>query len=109
MKNQVRPEATTIPLTAPYAVESGGAALIGARVFISLAKLANGEIGQFTREGEYTYAKATGTGTGGAQGALVYWDNTAKVFTAVSTSNTLAGFFTVTAGNNDTTCQFALT
>jgi predicted RecA/RadA family phage recombinase len=106
MKNQVRSEATTIPLTAPYAVESGGAALIGAYVFISLAKLASGEIGQFTREGEFTYAKATGTGTGGAQGALIYWDNTAKLFTGVATGNTLAGFFSVAAGNTDATCQF---
>jgi len=109
MKNEIYPEAEIIPLTAPYAVEPGAAALIGSKVFVSLAKLANGEIGQWKRNGAHTFPKATTAGTGGAQGALAYWNNTAKSVTASASGNTLMGFFLNTCVDADTTCQVVLT
>jgi predicted RecA/RadA family phage recombinase len=108
MKNEILSEARIIPLTAPYAVEPGAGALVGATFAISLAKLASGEIGQFVREGAFTLPKATTAGTGGAQGALAYWNNTAKSVTASASGNTLIGFFLVTCVDADTTCQVVI-
>ena len=109
MKNQILPAADTIQLTAPYAVDPGNGALIGATFAVSLAKLASGEIGQWLRKGAFTLPKATTAGTGGAQGALAYWNNTAKSVTAVSSGNTLIGFFLVTCADAATTCDVVLT
>lgn len=110
MKNQILQSADIVQLAAPYAVEPGGGALIGATFAISLAKLANGEIGQWMRgKGAWTLPKATTAGTGGAQGALAYWNNTAKSVTAVSSGNTLIGFFLNTCTDAATTCEVVLT
>jgi predicted RecA/RadA family phage recombinase len=108
MKNQILQAADTVQLTAPYAVEAGNGALIGATFAVSLAKLASGEIGQWLRKGAFVLPKATTAGTGGAQGALAYWNNTAKSVTAVSSGNTLIGFFLNTCTDAATTCEVVL-
>jgi predicted RecA/RadA family phage recombinase len=107
-KNPVYPGDHSLPLTAPYAVASGGAALIGAIVAVAVVDLASGAVGTFMLDGTYIFPKNTGTGTGGAQGAKAYWDNTAKKFTAVSTGNTLAGIFFKTCTDAATTCEVRL-
>lgn len=108
MKNLILPNADIIPLTAPYALESGSGALIGATFAVSIAKLASGEIGQFRRKGLVSLPKATTAGTGGAQGALAYWNNTAKSVTASASGNTLIGFFASTCTDAATTCDVVI-
>jgi predicted RecA/RadA family phage recombinase len=108
MNNAVYPGDCSLPLAAPYAVSSGGAALIGAIVVASVVDLASGAVGTFMLDGTYTFPKSTGTGTGGAQGAKAYWDNTAKKFTAVATNNTLAGIFSKICADGATTCEVRL-
>ena len=107
MKNPVQ-EGESLNLIAPYAVSSGGGALIGATFGFASTDLANGEEGTFQLEGVYTHAKATGASTGGAQGAKAYWNNTNKNITAVSTSNTLIGVFAATCADADATCTVRL-
>jgi predicted RecA/RadA family phage recombinase len=108
MKNEILQNADTIQLTAPYALDPGNGALIGATFAVSLAKLANGEIGQFRRKGMFSFPKATTAGTGGAQGALAYWNNTAKSVTASASGNTLIGFFAATCTDAATTCEVVI-
>ena len=81
----------TIPFPAPYAVEPGAGALIGAVFGVSLAKLANGEVGQFGLEGVAQLPKATGAAAN--LGAKAYWDNTNKNVTATAGGHTLIGVF----------------
>lgn len=107
MKNYVQ-EGESLNLIAPYAVTSGGGALVGATFGVASNDYANGEEGVFQLEGVYTLTKATGASTGGAQGAKAYWNNTNKNVTAVSTSNTLIGVFTATCADGDTTCTVRL-
>ena len=106
MKNAIYPGDSSLPLPAPYAVSSGGAALIGDIVAIALVDLASGAIGTFMLDGTYhSLPKSTGAGTGAAIGKKAYWDNAVKKFTAVSTNNTLAGVFFETVADAGTTCK----
>lgn len=107
MKNYVQ-EGDILTLTAPYAVSSGGGALIGSIFGISVTDLASGSVGSFRLEGVFTHSKATGAGTGGTQGAKAYWNNTSKVFTAVASGNTLVGVFTKTCADADVICEVRL-
>ena len=81
----------TISFPAPYAVESGAGALIGAVFGVSLAKLANNEVGQFGLKGVAQLPKATGAAAN--LGAKAYWNDTNKNVTASSSGNTLIGVF----------------
>lgn len=102
MKTFVQP-GETITLTAPYAVSSGGGLKVGSIVGIALADAANGASVEVLVEGVVTHARATGSGSAWTVGALIYWDNSAKKFTATSTSNTLAGVAVAAAGDSDAT------
>jgi len=97
-----------LTLAAPYAVSSGGGALVGATFGVAQSDVASGDDGVFDVEGVWTLTKATGTSTGGSQGARAYWNNTNKNVTAVSTSNTLIGVFTATCADGDATCTVRL-
>jgi predicted RecA/RadA family phage recombinase len=88
MKNFVQP-GRTITLTAPYILTSGQGALVGTIVGIANSDIASGSRGEFDTEGVFDVTKAAGTAW--TEGATIYWDNAAKNFTTVSTSNTKAG------------------
>ena len=76
---------------------SGTPVLIGARLGVALADIANGATGSVQVEGVFTIAKL---GTDNvAAGALLYWDNTNKRLTATASGNTLAGFAVAAAGS----------
>ena len=107
MKNYVQ-EGKSLNLIAPYAVSSGGGALVGATFGFASTDLASGEEGAFQLEGVFTHAKVTGASTGGAQGAKAYWVAASKLITAVSTSNTLIGVFAATCADGDGTCTVRL-
>lgn len=100
MKNFVQ-GCDSLPLAAPYAVASGGGALIGATFGVAVTTLANAEVGTFMLEGVFQLTKATGASTGGAQGAKAYWNNTSKAVTAAASGNTLIGVFSATCADGD--------
>lgn len=95
-------------LAAPYAVSSGGGALIGATFGVAVTDLASGEVGTFMLEGVFTLAKATGASTGGAQGAKAYWVAASKSISAASSGNTLIGAFSKTCADGDAICEVRL-
>ncbi len=105
MKNYVQ-EGDVITLTAPYAVSSGGGALVGTLFGVAVADIANGVQGQFQREGVFDITALTTDVI--AQGAKVYWDNTNKRITGTAASNTLVGAALVAKANGDTTCRVLL-
>lgn len=107
MKNYIK-EGEYMTLTAPYAVSSGGGALVGSLFGVAVADVANGAEGEFATCGVFELAKPTTANTGGAQGAKAYWDNSAKRITAVSTSNTLVGVFAATCTDGAAVCQVRL-
>jgi predicted RecA/RadA family phage recombinase len=107
MKNYVQ-NGKNVDVTAPYAVASGGGVLVGALFGVAVADIANGETGTICTEGVYTLAKASGAGTGGAQGAKAYWDNTAKKVTGVAGDNVAIGYFMAAAATADTSATVRL-
>jgi len=107
MKNFIQ-EGDALDLPAPYAVSSGGGALIGSLFGVAVADLASGAVGTFNLEGVYTLPKATGTSTGGAVGAKVYWIAASKTVTAVASGNSLIGAFAAVAADGDATARVRL-
>jgi predicted RecA/RadA family phage recombinase len=94
MKNYVQP-GKTLTLTAPYDVAAGAACKVGSIIAIAASAVLSTARGEFDVVGVFDVAKATGeTWT---EGLIIYWDNTAKLFTSTSTSNTKAG---VAVGND---------
>ena len=96
----------SIPMTAPYTVTSGQGALIGTLFGVATADITSGAVGTFLIEGVVTVAKATGVNW--VQGALLYWDDSAKKITNVTTSNTRVGVAMQAQVNGDTTCLIRL-
>jgi len=106
MRNFVQP-GDTISVTAPYAVASGGGALVGSIFGIATNAAANAAPVELKRTGVFDVAKATGeTWT---QGAKVYWNNSTKVLTTTSAGNTLVGVAARAQGSGDTTGRALLT
>jgi predicted RecA/RadA family phage recombinase len=105
MKNAIQ-EGDTLPFAAPYAVASGGGALIGAVFGVAINALANAEVGNFELEGVFTLPKATGAAA--TLGARAYWDNTNKNVTATVGSNTLIGVFVAAYASGDTAAAVRL-
>ena len=107
MKNYIQ-EGKSLDLAAPYAVSSGGGAIIGSIFGVASTDLASGETGAFQLEGVYALAKSTAASSGGSQGAKAYFITGTKLVTAVSTSNTLIGVFTAACADGDSTCSVRL-
>lgn len=104
MKNSIQ-DGDVLALAAPYAVSSGGGALIGSIFGVAVTALANAEVGSFQLEGVYTLPKATGAAT---LGAKCYWDNTNKNVTATASTNTLIGVFVAAYASGDATANVRL-
>lgn len=107
MKSFVQ-EGNVITITAPYAVASGAGVLVGTALFgVAVQAITSGAKGEIKGTGVFDLAKATSASDSFAPGARVYWDNTNKVCTAVSTSNTEIGIAvaTTTAATGDTTVR----
>ena len=107
MKNYVQ-AGKTLTLTAPYAVSSGGGALVGSIFGVAAGDVGNGEDGEFQVEGVFDLTRETGSSTGWSQGALIYWDNTNKRVTKTSTSNKLIGVAVKAAADGDATGRVRL-
>lgn len=105
MKNYVGPGAH-LTLAAPYDRTSGQGALVGSIFGVASVDVLSGITASFVTCGVFDLAKATGAVTAGQK---IYWDNTAKNCTTVSTSNTLIGAATQAAQSGDATVRVKLT
>jgi predicted RecA/RadA family phage recombinase len=96
-------EGNVLTLAAPYARNSGQAALVGTGLFgVALTDLANGESGAFKTQGVVTLAKVTAQ-EWATIGLPIYWDNSDKLLTTTSGGNTLVGYNTAAAANPSAT------
>jgi len=96
MKNFVQP-GQVVPLTAPYDVASGGGLKVGGIVGIATYAAKSGEKVETKLDGVFDVAKTSAQAW--TAGAVIYWDDTAKVFTTVTTSNTKVGVAVLDAAN----------
>lgn len=92
-------------LTAPVALASGAAALIGAIFGVAKVNIAQGQRGPFCLTGKFELPKDANAI---AEGARVYWDNTNRVVTATAAGNTLIGVATLAALAATTTVHVRL-
>ena len=100
MKTYSQPgETMTFP--APATVLSGAGAIIGNIFGVATRDMQSAEVGPFIIEGVVTLAKATGIAW--TVGLLLYWDNSAKNVTNVTTSNYRIGVAAAAAASGDTT------
>lgn len=95
-----------LTMTAPYALTGGQMAKVGAIIGVAAADAASGADVVLSRRGIFKLAKATGETW--AQGAKIYWDDTAKKCTTTTTSNTLVGAAFAAAATGDTVGQVVL-
>jgi predicted RecA/RadA family phage recombinase len=96
----------TITLTAPYDVASGAGLKVGSIVGIATAAALSSEAVETLLVGVVDVAKVSAQAW--IVGALVYWDDSAKLFTTTSTSNTLAGVAVAAAANPSATGRVKL-
>jgi predicted RecA/RadA family phage recombinase len=105
MKNFVQMDGV-ITVIAPYAVASGQGVLVGALFGIAAYDAALGAAVEIKREGVFDVSAVTADTA--AQGAKIYWDNTARKLTTTVASNTLVGAVTVAKAGADTTARVLL-
>lgn len=99
MKNLVMQIARNITVNAPYDVASGDGCLVGSLFGIASTTALSGKPVAIDTGGAYDIKKtAAQTFTVGAK---VYWDNTAKSVTSVSSANTLIGVAIKIAAGGD--------
>jgi predicted RecA/RadA family phage recombinase len=96
MKNFVQP-GVNVTLAAPYDRLSGEGALIGSLFGVASVDVDSGDDAVFVTEGVFDLAKAASQAW--TVGAKIYWDNTNKVCTTTSTSNTLIGVAIAAVGS----------
>jgi predicted RecA/RadA family phage recombinase len=107
MKNYINDGEDIVVVAPAGGTVSGSPVLIGAALFgVAVNTVAAGANVGIKTEGHFTLAKAAVTIVAGDK---AYWDNTAKLITNVSTSNTLVGVFTAAATSGDATARANLT
>jgi predicted RecA/RadA family phage recombinase len=97
--------ADLIPLVAPYTLASGNGFQVGGLFAVATAAAANGAVVIGKTQGVIDLPKATGALT---QGAIVYWDNTARNVTATAGSNLKIGHAIVAALSGDAVARIRL-
>lgn len=96
MKNYVSP-GEVVTVAAPYDVAAGAGALVGSLFGVAGRSAVSGASVALDVVGVFDLAKTSAEAW--TVGARVYWDNTAKRATTVSTSNTLIGVAIAAAAN----------
>jgi len=99
MKNYIN-EGTTLKYTASANITSGTAVLVGTKIGVAVADIANGATGILMMDGVFELPKASSDTV--AQGAALYWDNSNKQLTTSSSGNTYAGYAVEAAANGTT-------
>lgn len=107
MKNYVQ-KGETLTLTAPYAVSSGGGALVGSVFGVATNDYGLGEEGEFQTVGVFDLTRQAGASTGWSPGALIYCDNTNKFVTKTVGTNKLIGVAVKAAADGDATGRVRL-
>ena len=100
MKNFLQP-GNTITLPAPYTLTSGSGLLVGSIFGIASNDAAITADCETMVTGVFTMAKTSAQAW--TQGLLIYWDDTNKVATSVSSGNKLIGVATGAAANPSST------
>jgi predicted RecA/RadA family phage recombinase len=95
-----------VEFTMPEDVTTGRGVLIGALVGVALVTAASGARANVALSGVFNVTKTSAEAW--AEGAAVYWDDTAKEFTTTATDNTLAGHAAVAAANPSATGRIRL-
>lgn len=95
-----------VELTAPYAVASGGGALVGSIFGIATAAVSSGAVGEFKTTGRFTIGKTSALAI--SVGDLLYWDDTNKVVNKTSSAQKLVGVAVSAAANPSSTVQIRL-
>jgi predicted RecA/RadA family phage recombinase len=105
MKTYVQP-GESVTLTAPYDVLSGAGFKVGQVFAVATVDALSGVslVGQ--RTGVVDIAKVSAQAW--TQGALIYWDNSAKLATTTATSNLLIGGAAAAAANPSATGRVIL-
>ena len=98
MKNFVQTSEKLL-VTAPYAVASGVGCLVGSLFGVAEGAAASGAQVNLVLDGVVDLAKLAGTAW--TVGAKVYWDDTAKNCTLVSSTNKLVGVAAAAAQSAD--------
>lgn len=93
-----RQDGSRMRYTAGADITSGDVVVVGSRIGIATADIANGAVGELAMEGVFELAKKSADTF--TQGAVVYWDNTNDELTTTSTDNTLAGYVTEAAASS---------
>lgn len=107
MENFVQ-DGKVINVVASGAKVSGGVHVFtGVGCGVYAADIASGATGAVKVEGVFSFVKAAGGGTAIAQGARVYWTGSAATGTA--STNTLMGFCTKAATDDDVLVEVKLT
>lgn len=105
MKNYIRP-GEVIDHVASGAKSAGQVVLMGTKIGVCVADIANGATGPVQVIGVFNIAKLSTDVV--AQGAALYWDNTNSRLTTTSAGNTLAGYATDAAGNGVATVNIKI-
>lgn len=106
MQNYVQP-GNYIELTAPYAVSSGGGALVGSIFGVAAATYTNGQTGcPFMVVGVFTLPKTSALAI--SVGDLLYWDDTNKVVNKTASAQKLIGVAVSAAANPSATVRVRL-
>lgn len=107
MQNKIKP-GNVLTFTAPAGgVVSGTAYLIGTLLVVATNDADAGDEFEGDRAGVFDLPKTAGQAW--TEGALVYWDNTAKSLTTTATGNTLVGCAARAQLAGDTTGRVLLT
>lgn len=105
MKNFIQ-TGDTLTLTAPYARLSGQGMLVGSIFGVATADVASGADVEARLAGVVDLAKVSAQAW--TQGALIYWDDTAKNCTTTSSTNKLIGVAAAAAANPSATGRVRL-
>jgi len=105
MKNFIQ-TGGVLTLTAPGALAAGVGVKVGSIVGITTSAADSGAQVEVLLEGVVEVAKVSAQAW--TQGVIIYWDDTAKLFTTTSTSNTLVGVATAAAANPSATGKLRL-
>ncbi len=105
MKTYVQ-QGGTLTLTAPYDIAAGAAFKVGSIIAVATSAALSGATVEGLTTGVVDVAKVSAQAW--TVGAPIYWDDSAKLMTTTSTSNTLAGVAVAVAANPSATGRVRL-
>lgn len=91
----------TLTLTAPYAVASGGGALVGSVFGVATSTIASGDPGEFATVGVWSLSKTSAQAW--TEGQRIYWDDANKRCDSDSSLGQFIGCATAAAENPSST------